>query len=155
MKVRRVLRGVVPNTLIMYGHYLNSLWRARRESGGRGPISLNLFAVDRCNLRCRMCPNHRQERVPDSSLLHAPTADMSEELLLQAIRLFPTVRRACFAGVGEPMLVENLFRMIDGAAAKGVECGLVSNGVLHTHEWHVDSLLAVIRAEMEERLHGH
>ncbi|MCL5023310.1 MAG: radical SAM protein [Nitrospirae bacterium] len=75
-----------------------------------------------------MCANHRIDSIADSALLHQRVRDMSVEVLRQILDTFPSIKRVTFAGVGEPMLVSGVFKMVKVACDHGVHCGMVSNG---------------------------
>ena len=96
----------------------------------RGPRSVTFFVTDRCNLRCKMCANHGENINRESLLFHPPVRDISLRIVEKTLRLFPTIREVGFVGVGEPLLVNNLFEMISMAVSKGKICSLITNGVL-------------------------
>jgi MoaA/NifB/PqqE/SkfB family radical SAM enzyme len=60
--------------------------------------------TNRCNLLCTTCPRTYVEL--------EPPADMSWELFTSIVDQVPNVARAVLHGVGEPMLVKNLPRMV-------------------------------------------
>jgi MoaA/NifB/PqqE/SkfB family radical SAM enzyme len=60
--------------------------------------------TNRCNLLCTTCPRTYEEL--------EPPADMSWELFTSIVDQIPDLQRAVLHGVGEPMLVRNLPRMV-------------------------------------------
>jgi MoaA/NifB/PqqE/SkfB family radical SAM enzyme len=70
----------------------------------REPVCLYLETTNRCNLLCTTCPRTYAEL--------EPPADMSWELFTSIVDQIPQLTRAVLHGVGEPMLVKNLPRMV-------------------------------------------
>src|SRR5438067_7314397 len=68
------------------------------------PVCLYLDTTNRCNLLCTTCPRTYAEL--------EPPADMSWDLFTSIIDQVPDLVRAVLHGVGEPMLVKNLPRMV-------------------------------------------
>jgi MoaA/NifB/PqqE/SkfB family radical SAM enzyme len=88
----------------------------------RPPVCLYLEVTNRCNLLCTTCPRTFEELEP-------PT-DMSWELFTRIVDQVPDLARAVLHGVGEPMLVRELPRMIRYLAARGVYVLFNTNGTL-------------------------
>src|SRR6202140_4280311 len=76
----------------------------RRALPDRKPVCLYLETTNRCNLLCPTCPRTYEEL--------EPPADMSFELFTSIVDQIPRLHRAVLHGVGEPMLVKNLPRMV-------------------------------------------
>ena len=70
----------------------------------RGPVCLYLETTNRCNLLCTTCPRTYAEL--------EPPADMSWALFTSIVDQIPHLERAVLHGVGEPMLVKNLPKMV-------------------------------------------
>jgi MoaA/NifB/PqqE/SkfB family radical SAM enzyme len=68
------------------------------------PVCLYLETTNRCNLLCTTCPRTYEEL--------EPPADMSWELFRSIVDQVPNLARAVLHGVGEPMLVKSLPRMV-------------------------------------------
>ena len=88
------------------------------------PICLYLETTNRCNLLCTTCPRTFEELEPE--------ADMSWELFTSIIGQFPKLARVVLHGVGEPMLVKELPRMIRYLKDRGVYVLFNTNGTLLT-----------------------
>ncbi len=86
------------------------------------PVCLYLETTNRCNLLCETCPRTFEELEP-------PT-DMSWELFTRIVDQVPNLQRAVLHGVGEPMLVKALPRMIRYLKARGVYVLFNTNGTL-------------------------
>jgi MoaA/NifB/PqqE/SkfB family radical SAM enzyme len=86
------------------------------------PVCLYLEVTNRCNLLCETCPRTFEAL--------EPPADMSWELFTRIVDQAPGVKRAVLHGVGEPMLVAELPRMIRYLKARGVHVLFNTNGTL-------------------------
>jgi MoaA/NifB/PqqE/SkfB family radical SAM enzyme len=86
------------------------------------PVCLYLEVTNRCNLLCETCPRTFETL--------EPPADLSWDLFTRIVDQAPTVRRAVLHGVGEPMLVAELPRMIRYLKARGVYVLFNTNGTL-------------------------
>src|SRR3979411_1403841 len=78
--------------------------RERTAAAAHPPVCLYLETTNRCNLLCTTCPRTYEEL--------EPPADMSWELFTSIVDQLPNIERAVLHGVGEPMLVKNLPRMV-------------------------------------------
>lgn len=89
---------------------------------GKVPLQIDLFAVDICNLKCPMCP--RQDHIPGKGYMDFSVVkkilDQASEHGLFAFN---------FAGLGEPTLYPDLFKVIRYAKDKGViDVNMHTNG---------------------------
>ena len=78
--------------------------------------------TNRCNLLCETCPRTFEDL--------EPPADMSWELFTSIVDQAPTMARAVLHGVGEPMLVRDLPRMIRYLKARNIYTLFNTNGTL-------------------------
>src|SRR6202021_2819738 len=88
------------------------------------PVCLYLETTNRCNLLCTTCPRTFEELEPEK--------DMSWELFTSIIAQFPKIAGVVLHGVGEPMLVKELPRMIRYLKDRGVYVLFNTNGTLLT-----------------------
>jgi MoaA/NifB/PqqE/SkfB family radical SAM enzyme len=88
----------------------------------RPPVCLYLETTNRCNLLCTTCPRTYEEL--------EPPADMSWELFTAIVDQVPDLARAVLHGVGEPMLVKNLPRMVRYLKERGVYVLFNTNGTV-------------------------
>ena len=86
------------------------------------PVCLYLEVTNRCNLLCTTCPRTFEDLEP-------PT-DMSWELFTRIVSQVPDLARAVLHGVGEPLLVRDLPRMIRHLKERGVYVLFNTNGTL-------------------------
>ena len=86
------------------------------------PVCLYLETTNRCNLLCTTCPRTYEEL--------EPPADMSWELFRSIVDQIPKLQRAVLHGVGEPMLVKNLPRMVRYLKDRGTYVLFNTNGTV-------------------------
>src|SRR3984957_8131716 len=86
------------------------------------PVCLYLEMTNRCNLLCTTCPRTYAEL--------EPPADMSWELFTSIVDQIPRLNRAVLHGVGEPMLVKNLPRMVRYLKDRGTYVLFNTNGTV-------------------------
>jgi len=102
--------------------YHESVTGERTEVAGSPPVCLYLEVTNRCNLLCTTCPRTYEEL--------EPPADMSWELFTSIVDQAPGLARAVLHGVGEPMLVANLPRMVRYLKDRGVYVLFNTNGTV-------------------------
>src|SRR5947199_9834778 len=86
------------------------------------PVCLYLGTTNRCNLLCTTCPRTFEDL--------EPPGDMSWALFTKIVDQFPNIARVVLHGVGEPMMVRNLPRMIRYLKARGTYVLFNTNGTL-------------------------
>ena len=102
--------------------YFESVGAARRTEAERPPVCLYLEVTNRCNLLCETCPRTFEDL--------EPPADMSWELFTKIVDQVPDIARTVLHGVGEPMLVRDLPKMIRYLKARGTYVLFNTNGTL-------------------------
>src|SRR5271156_4855996 len=90
------------------------------------PVCLYLETTNRCNLLCTTCPRTFEELEPEK--------DMSWELFTGIVDQSPSLKRAVLHGVGEPMLVKDLPKMVHYLKDRNVYVLFNSNGTLLTEK---------------------
>src|SRR5262249_47267329 len=88
------------------------------------PVCLYIETTNRCNLLCTTCPRTFEAL--------EPPADMPWELFTNIVDQFPRVARVVLHGVGEPMMVRALPRMIRYLKDRGTYVLFNTNGTLLT-----------------------
>ena len=86
------------------------------------PVCLYLEVTNRCNLLCETCPRTFETL--------EPPADMDWALFTKIVDQVPNVARVVLHGVGEPMLVKELPRMIRYLKDRGTYVLFNTNGTL-------------------------
>lgn len=88
------------------------------------PVCLYLETTNRCNLLCTTCPRTFEDL--------EPPGDMSWQLFTKIVDQFPNIARVVLHGVGEPMMVRSLPRMIRYLKDRGTYVLFNTNGTLLT-----------------------
>jgi radical SAM protein with 4Fe4S-binding SPASM domain len=94
----------------------------RAPMAGQLPICLYLEVTNRCNLLCTTCPRTFEDL--------EPPADLSWALFTRIVEQLPNLSRAVLHGVGEPMLVPELPRMVQYLKDRGVYVLFNTNGTV-------------------------
>src|SRR5262252_5548690 len=102
--------------------YFESVGKRRGEKAERLPVCVYLETTNRCNLLCTTCPRTYEEL--------EPPADMSWELFTSIVEQIPNLQRAVLHGVGEPMLVKHLPRMVRYLKDRGTYVLFNTNGTV-------------------------
>ena len=114
----------MPGTRALFDprRYHEQVAAERTEVAERPPVCLYLEVTNRCNLLCTTCPRTYEEL--------EPPADMSWELFTSIVDQAPDLSRAVLHGVGEPMLVPNLPKMVRYLKDRGVYVLFNTNGTV-------------------------
>src|SRR3954470_12578061 len=102
--------------------YFESIDAKRTQTAEKPPVCLYLETTNRCNLLCTTCPRTYAEL--------EPPADMSWELFTSIVDQVPDLERAVLHGVGEPMLVKNLPKMVRYLKDRGTYVLFNTNGTV-------------------------
>ena len=102
--------------------YFEEVGPERGATAERPPVCLYLEVTNRCNLLCETCPRTFEEL--------EPPADMSWELFTGIVDQVPDIARVVLHGVGEPMLVKHLPRMVRYLKDRGTYVLFNTNGTL-------------------------
>ena len=102
--------------------YYEAAASERTAEAKRPPVCLYLETTNRCNLLCTTCPRTYEEL--------EPPADMSWALFTSIVDQAPDLVRVVLHGVGEPMLVKNLPRMVRYLKDRGVYVLFNTNGTV-------------------------
>jgi MoaA/NifB/PqqE/SkfB family radical SAM enzyme len=102
--------------------YFESAGQRRGTTALRKPVCVYLETTNRCNLLCTTCPRTYEEL--------EPPADMSWELFTSIVDQLPGIERAVLHGVGEPMLVKHLPRMVRRLKERGTYVLFNTNGTV-------------------------
>src|SRR6266545_4150951 len=102
--------------------YFAHIGEARGAIADAEPVCLYLETTNRCNLLCTTCPRTFEAL--------EPPGDMSWALFTSIIDQFPRIARVVLHGVGEPMMVRALPRMIRYLKDRGSYVLFNTNGTL-------------------------
>ncbi len=112
----------LPESKVDPRRYFESVDKARTEAAERWPVCVYLETTNRCNLLCTTCPRTYEEL--------EPPADMSWALFTSIVDQIPNLQRAVMHGVGEPMLVKNLPKMVRYLKDRGSYVLFNTNGTV-------------------------
>src|SRR6202790_1995897 len=104
--------------------YFETVGDERGAVAEQEPVCLYLETTNRCNLLCETCPRTFEDL--------EPPADMSWELFTHIVDQFPRIARVVLHGVGEPMMVKALPRMVRYLKDRGTYVLFNTNGTLLT-----------------------
>jgi radical SAM protein with 4Fe4S-binding SPASM domain len=102
--------------------YFEAVGGSRSKIAETPPVCIYLEVTNRCNLLCETCPRTFEDL--------EPPADLSWELFTKIIDQVPGLARVVLHGVGEPMLVKELPRMIRYLKERGIYVLFNTNGTL-------------------------
>jgi len=102
--------------------YFEEIGANRGDIATAPPVCLYLEITNRCNLLCETCPRTFEEL--------EPPADMSWALFTRIVDQVPNIARVVLHGVGEPMLVRDLPRMVRYLKDRGTYVLFNTNGTL-------------------------
>jgi MoaA/NifB/PqqE/SkfB family radical SAM enzyme len=102
--------------------YFDEVGDARGALAEKPPVCLYLETTNRCNLLCTTCPRTYEEL--------EPPADMSWELFTHIVDQYPSISRVVLHGIGEPMMVKELPRMVRYLHDRGTYVLFNTNGTL-------------------------
>jgi MoaA/NifB/PqqE/SkfB family radical SAM enzyme len=102
--------------------YFETVAAERGDVAAAPPVCLYLEVTNRCNLLCETCPRTFEDL--------EPPADMSWTLFTRIVDQVPNIARVVLHGVGEPMLVKHLPKIIRYLKARGTYVLFNTNGTL-------------------------
>jgi MoaA/NifB/PqqE/SkfB family radical SAM enzyme len=124
--------------------YFDHIAASRGALAETDPVCLYLETTNRCNLLCTTCPRTFEAL--------EPPGDMSWELFTAIVDQFPNIARVVLHGVGEPMMVTALPRMIRYLKDRGTYVLFNTNGTLLTERKGrelIDSGLDELRVSLD------
>jgi MoaA/NifB/PqqE/SkfB family radical SAM enzyme len=116
--------SATPPTSLDPRRYFEAIDGERGAVAAHEPVCLYLETTNRCNLLCETCPRTFDD-------LESP-ADMNWSLFTRIVDQLPRIDRVVLHGVGEPMLVRTLPRMVRYLKARGTYVLFNTNGTLLT-----------------------
>ncbi|HKS88385.1 MAG TPA: radical SAM protein, partial [Stellaceae bacterium] len=124
--------------------YFDHIGDERGQHAEAEPVCLYLETTNRCNLLCTTCPRTFEAL--------EPPGDMDWALFTRIVDQFPSIARVVLHGVGEPMMVPALPRMIRYLKARGTYVLFNTNGTLLTRRKGselIDSGLDELRVSLD------
>jgi MoaA/NifB/PqqE/SkfB family radical SAM enzyme len=102
--------------------YFEGIGDERTAVAAAAPVCLYLETTNRCNLLCTTCPRTYEDL--------EPPADMSWDLFTRIVDQYPEISRVVLHGIGEPMMVKDLPRMVRYLKDRGTYVLFNTNGTL-------------------------
>jgi radical SAM protein with 4Fe4S-binding SPASM domain len=102
--------------------YFETVGDGRSSHAEAPPVCIYLEVTNRCNLLCTTCPRTYEDL--------EPPMDLSWDLFTKIIDQVPGLKRVVLHGVGEPMLVKELPRMIRYLKERDIYVLFNTNGTL-------------------------
>jgi MoaA/NifB/PqqE/SkfB family radical SAM enzyme len=94
------------------------------------PRHLTIYPTDRCTLKCRMCLHNSRNQELNPDFVYPVRPDMSFETFKKILDQFKDILSIDIAGIGEPFLNRDLFKMVEYAHSRKIEVGIITNGTL-------------------------
>ncbi len=89
---------------------------------GEGPQDLNLYVTTKCNFKCWFCRRQR-DKVEDM-------LDMIPAMIERVLTAYPTIKSACIAGFGEPLMHPHLDDLVRTLNKHEIKPSIITNGSL-------------------------
>lgn len=106
-------------------NYLLANWGPKSCECKNEPTHICLYVTDRCTLSCKWCL-----RQFESSKYSNQRSDMSFEQAKKILQYFPKATHLSLAGFGEPLMVDDLFKITAEFKKRPMRVSLITNGTL-------------------------
>ncbi len=94
------------------------------ERPRRFPITIQIEATSKCNLRCPSCSHSREKNAGQH---------LAEEDFRRILDCLPwSPKRVLLSGIGEPLINPRFFSLVDILAERNIQCEFFTNGTLLT-----------------------
>ena len=108
-----------------FTNYLGSKWIPKSCVCKSEPVMICLFVTNRCTLSCKWCLRQKE-----GEFTYRTTPDMDCSTARKILGYFPKSTHLSFCGFGEPLLVQDLFKMIAEFRKRPMRISIVTNGTL-------------------------
>lgn len=105
-------------------NYLLAKWGPKSYECKNEPTQICLYVTDRCTLTCKWCL--RQFK----SSKDLKSSDISFEQSKKILQYFSKAAHLSFAGFGEPLLVEDIFKINEEFKKRPMKTSIITNGTL-------------------------
>ncbi len=99
----------------------------RGEIAAHAPRVIFIEVTNHCNLFCEMCPR--------TFVSYERAQTLSWENFIRIVEQFPDMQRAVLHGIGEPLIHQDLARMVEYLEARDVTVLFNTNATLLTEQW--------------------
>lgn len=94
------------------------------------PLQICLFLTDRCTLSCKWCLRQTESSEYYSGNFDEKRRDMTLERAREILQYFPNAGHVNFAGFGEPLMVDDLFKINAEFKKHPMKTSMITNGTL-------------------------
>lgn len=119
-------------------NYFVARWGTKSDTCKNDPTQICLYVTERCTLSCKWCL-----RQSDPIKYLNQRSDMSFALAKRILEYFPRATHLCLAGFGEPLMVEDLFKIIAEFKKRPMRTSIITNGTLL-----LDRIQDILHAEL-------
>ncbi|MBI2471501.1 MAG: radical SAM protein [Planctomycetes bacterium] len=113
----------------LYNYLLFKLGH-RNSRCKNAPVQICLFVTDRCTLSCNWCLRQSDSSNHFSKHFNKTRPDLSLDVARKIMQYFPRAGHVNFAGFGEPLLNEDLFRINAEFKKHPMRTSIITNGTL-------------------------
>lgn len=106
-------------------NYLLAKWGSQSYECKNEPNQICLYVTDRCTLSCKWCLRQSEPE----KYIHQ-RSDMSFQLAQRILEYFPKATHLSLAGFGEPLMVDDLFKITAEFKKRPMKVSIVTNGTL-------------------------
>ncbi len=127
------MKGVYTGKLYSFSQLVNY---AIAKYGGKSfvckndPLQVCLFVTDRCTLSCKWCLRQTTASEYYSENFVENRHDITLEKAMEILQYFPKAVHVNFAGFGEPLLVNDLFKINAELKKRPMKTSVITNGTL-------------------------
>lgn len=89
------------------------------------PVAIGLYVTDRCTLSCKWC---LRQSTSNKHVVQRP--DMTLEQAKKILQYFPKASHLCLSSFGEPLLVDDLFKITAEFRKRPMRISMITNGTL-------------------------
>ena len=106
-------------------NYIVAHWRPKSYECKNEPNQICLYVTDRCTLSCKWCL-----RQSTQDKFSKKRRDMSVDQAKKILQYFPKAAHLSLAGFGEPLMVDDLFKITAEFKKRPMRVSIITNGTL-------------------------
>ncbi len=111
-------------------NYCLEKWGHKTFRCKNDPLQICLFVTDRCTLSCKWCLRQIDSSKYYSSNFDKMRSDITFERAKEILQYFPNTGHVNFAGFGEPLMVDDLFKINSEFKKRPMRTSMITNGTL-------------------------
>lgn len=106
-------------------NYSIAKWGHKSPECTNEPVQICLYVTDRCTLSCKWCLRQSSQGIYTSQ-----RRDMSLNQAREILQYFPHAAHLSLAGFGEPLMVDDLFKITAEFKKRPMKVSIITNGTL-------------------------